>query len=142
MISSTRIVRVHQQRDHSGLGNQLGKQLEPLRIQLGGEHAHARDVATRPRETGDEAQPDRVGADDERDWNGGRRPFGRLGCRGAAARRNQLDLAADKFGGHSRQPVIVAVGPAVLDGHVLPLDISRFAQSLVERGHERGGPFW
>ena len=48
-----RIVRVHEQGDHAGLGNQLGKQLEPLGIQFGGEDAHAGDVAARPGKTGD-----------------------------------------------------------------------------------------
>src|SRR6202022_2637624 len=43
-----RIVRVREQGDHAGLGNQLGQQLEPLRAQLGCHHAEARDVAARP----------------------------------------------------------------------------------------------
>ena len=37
-----RIVRVHEQGDHLGLGNQLGQQLEPLGHQLDVEHADAR----------------------------------------------------------------------------------------------------
>ena len=58
----SRIVRVHQQGDHPGLGNQLGQQLEPLGHQLGGEDADAREVAARPGETGDQADRDRVAA--------------------------------------------------------------------------------
>ena len=67
-----RIVRVHEQGDHPGLGNQLGKQLEPLGHQLAGEDAEAREVAARPRETGDEADPDRVAdaGEDDRDRRG------------------------------------------------------------------------
>ena len=55
-----RIVRVHEQGDHPGLGNQLGKQLKPLGHQLDGEDADAREVAARPGETGDQAGLDRV----------------------------------------------------------------------------------
>ena len=39
-----RIVRVHQQGDQPGLGNQLGKQLEPLGRQLAAEDAEAREI--------------------------------------------------------------------------------------------------
>ncbi len=53
----SRIVRVHEQGDHPGLGNQLGQQLEPLGHQLDGEDADAREVAARPGETGDQALP-------------------------------------------------------------------------------------
>ena len=49
-----RIVRVHEQGDQRGLGNQLGEQLEPLRVQLGAENAESREVTARPRETGDQ----------------------------------------------------------------------------------------
>ena len=52
--------RVHEQSDHLGLGNQLGKQLEPLRHQLDGKEADACKVAARPGETGDKAGCDRV----------------------------------------------------------------------------------
>ena len=67
-----RIVRVHEEGDHPGLGNQLGKQLEPLGHQLGGDVAEAREVAARSGETGDEAHPDRVAdvGEDDRDRRG------------------------------------------------------------------------
>ena len=39
---SLRVVRVHQQSHHPGLGNQLGEQFEPFEMQLGGEEADAR----------------------------------------------------------------------------------------------------
>jgi hypothetical protein len=49
-----------EQADHTGLGNQLRPQFEPLGIQLDGEAAEAGEVAARPRETGDQAVSDRV----------------------------------------------------------------------------------
>ena len=51
--------------------NQFGEQLEPLRRQLGGEDADAREVAARPGEAGDQATLDRVAdAEDNRDRPG------------------------------------------------------------------------
>jgi hypothetical protein len=50
-----RIVRVHQQGDHPGLGNQLGKQLEPFGHQLACHAGDAREVAAWPGEAADEA---------------------------------------------------------------------------------------
>jgi len=59
--------------DHGGLGDQLAKQLESLRDQLDVEVAEAGQVAARPGETGDEAEPDWVadGGEDDRDRRGG-----------------------------------------------------------------------
>jgi len=67
------IVRVHQQGDHLGLGNQLGQQLEPLGHQLDVHGTEAREVASRPGETGDQPGPDRVGdaVEDDRDCRSG-----------------------------------------------------------------------
>ena len=132
-----RVVRVHEQGDHAGLGNQFGKQLESLGIQLGGEHAHAREVATGSGETGDEACRDRVVAADEDDRDCRGCAFRRQRRRGAATRRDHVDLAADEVGRQCGQPIIVALGPPVFDRHVLSLDIAGFAQSLPERGHKR-----
>ena len=51
-----RIVRVHEQGNHLGLGNQLGQQLEPLGRQLDDDVGEAREVAAGPGETGDQAR--------------------------------------------------------------------------------------
>ena len=53
-VLDKRNVRVHEQGDHLGLGNQLGKQLKPLWVQIGSEEADARGarLATRPSPTG------------------------------------------------------------------------------------------
>jgi hypothetical protein len=59
----TRVVRVDEQSERAGLGNQLGKQLEPLGHQLQAADGEARQVAAWPGETGDQAELDRVGAD-------------------------------------------------------------------------------
>ena len=59
--------------------------------------------------------------------------------RRGAARENQGDLTANEMCRHLRQPVILTVGPAIIDLDVLALDIVGFAQRLAERGNlERG----
>src|SRR6266702_1342206 len=105
-----RIVRVDEQGDHLGLGNQLGKQLEPLGRQLAGEDADAREVAARPGETGDQAVRDRVaGPEDDRDRRGG--VFRRECRRGGGRGDDQIYLAADEISGQCGQPIIVALRP-------------------------------
>src|SRR6266702_1018379 len=49
-LANRRNVRVDEQGDHPGLGNQLGKQLQQLGRQFAEEHAEAREVAARPGE--------------------------------------------------------------------------------------------
>jgi len=84
--------------NHPGLGNQLGQQLQPLGHQLDEEESEAREVATRPGETGDQALLDRVAAgEDDRDRRG--LAFRRERGRGAAACHDHVDLAADEVGG-------------------------------------------
>jgi hypothetical protein len=50
---------------------------------------------------------------------------------------DHLHHAGDELGGQCGQPIVLELGPAVLDPQVLPLDVARFAQPLVERGHHR-----
>ena len=56
---------------------------------------------------------------------------------GTAARCDNIDLAADEIGGQRRQPIVVKLRPAVLDGQVLPFDIAGLTQTLSERGQQR-----
>jgi hypothetical protein len=56
----SRNVRILEQGNYLGLWKQLGKKLKALGIQLYGEEADAREVATRPSKTGDQAIADRV----------------------------------------------------------------------------------
>ena len=100
------------------------KGLKPVRLPPG----RAR-LATRPAATGS-----LMPSEDDRDRRG--RNF-RGQCRTEiAACHDQIDLAADEIGGQCGQPIIAAFRPAVLDRHVLSLDIAGFAQSLAERGHQ------
>src|SRR5215831_3654518 len=133
-LLSSRIHRIHQQGNHPGLGNQLGEQLEAFGRQVAGENTEAGEVATRSRQTSDEAGADRVADAGENDRDCRGRVLRRECRREAAACNDQIDLAVDKMGGHRGQPIIATLGPAVFDRNVLPLDVAGFAQSLTERG--------
>jgi hypothetical protein len=86
-------------------------------------------LATRPAATVATA------GEDDRDRRG--RVFCCACGNGAAYGRDDVDLAADEFGGQCGQPIILALHPAVFDRDVLALDVAGFAQSLVERRSER-----
>ncbi len=96
-------VRVHQQGDHLGLGNQLGQQFEPLRHQLDEEVAEAGEVAARPGETGDQPVLDRVVAAEEDDRD-------RRGCafRRQCRNRRRLSRSRRPCGRRGRRPMRAA----------------------------------
>src|SRR5690349_22146837 len=80
-----------------------------------------------------QAELDRITGGLKHDWN--RRPGAfdsqRTGCR---CRRDNGDLAVNEIGGKARQPVKVTVGPAIFDGNVLTVDVTRLLQSCAECG--------
>jgi hypothetical protein len=59
--------------------------------------------------------------------------FGRYCGSGTTASYDRVDVAADEIGGQCGQPIIMALGPAVLPHHVLAFDEAHFAHSLVDR---------
>jgi hypothetical protein len=69
-------------------GHELAQQFQSLVRQFAGEKAHARDVATRPVKTGDEAQRNRVATGREDDGH-------RRGC---GLGRERRDAVADNHG--------------------------------------------
>src|SRR6516164_10297694 len=56
-------------------------------------------------------------------------------ARGAADRNDHCNAAADQVGRQCRQPIILAVGPAVFHRHILVLDITDFLQALLDRSN-------
>src|SRR5262249_202821 len=116
-------------------GHQFTQEFQPLRRQLIAEKIDPRQIAARPIEAGDEAQPDRVfaGAKDDRD-----RRRCRLGCerRGGTSGRNDYGyLAGNQLGRQLRQPVELTLSPAIFDRHVLALDIAGVLEALAECAH-------
>src|SRR5262245_43565284 len=55
--------------------------------------------------------------------------------RGTADRNDHCNAAADQVGRQCRQPIILAVGPAVFHRHILVLDITDFLQALMNRSN-------
>src|ERR1051325_6615804 len=58
--------------------------------------------------------------------------FGRARGKVATRCRDKIDVAGDQIGGKFRQPSIVSLCPAVFDCQILPFDIPRFSQALIE----------
>src|SRR5262249_52877817 len=103
---------------------------------LGGEEAHARDIAARSADAGNESRGDRVGAGrkDDRDRRGCS-PCGQRGERPTAC-ENDRDLLFDQLRCHRLEPVILVIGPAIFDCDVLALNIASFGQAFAERGDQ------
>ena len=100
-----RTVRIDEHGNCRRLGHELAQQLQSLRTQLGSEKAHARDVAARAVQAGNEATRDWVepGRKDDRQ----RRGYG-LGCEGRIVVPDDHGrLPADQIGDQSRQPMLL-----------------------------------
>ena len=54
---------------------------------------------------------------------------------GTVACGNHGHLTTNQIGRQRRQSIVLALRPAILDRHVLTLDIAGFLQALAERGH-------
>ena len=114
---------------HRGAGHELAKELKTLPHDFAVEIRHARDIATRPAQTWNKADPDRVTAIEEHDRNrygcglGGHRVIDRP--KGADHRH----LLTHKISRQRRQ-LIVLVRPTKFDGHVTTFDVTYLTQSL------------
>src|SRR5262249_35863899 len=101
--------------------------------ELGGDKVDACQIAARPREAGDETKPDWIVGDGKDDGDRRGCSLGREGRDGAFGRGDHGNLSAHQFTGQRRQPIILAVRPAVFDCDVLALDIARLPQPLSKR---------
>jgi hypothetical protein len=89
-----------------------------------------RDIAARAMQARDEAAPHRVGGTDENDRYGRRR---RLGCQRRwlrTDRNNDGHLPACEVGGKTRQAIIMALSPAIIEGDVSTLGEAGLIQTL------------
>src|SRR6516164_5820354 len=98
------------------------------------EEAHARRVAARTSEVGDETELNRIRTNAEHD----RDCRGRGLCRERRRDGNCDDhcyLTAHQLRRHFRQSAVVPLCPTVLDRYVLPLQIAGLGQTLAEYCH-------
>jgi hypothetical protein len=107
------------------------QQFQPFRSKLGAQRSHAREIAAGLVEAGDQSHLDRIGGYVKGDWN--RRACSLGGqCGGGTPGRNHTDLTLNQVGRQRPQSVVVAVVPAIFDGHIAPLHIAYCAQALAE----------
>src|SRR5262249_14255036 len=102
-----------------------------LSAQLCDEVVKARGIAAWPSKTGDETEFDRIPGDEEHNWNRGGRPISCACCRDGAC-DDPRHLPVHKLRRHLRQPIVLPLGPAVLDRHVAPLDVTGLGQPPAE----------
>ena len=114
-----------------GRRHQFVQQFEPLRPQLHAQIGDTGEIAAGPGEARNKAKLHRIAGD--------KKTIGIVAVAVfAALTAGPFDAitatrARDKIGGQGRQPIVVAVRPAIFDGDVAALDIAGFAQALVER---------
>src|SRR6266849_3930009 len=88
-------------------------------------------IPARSGEARDETEPYGVGDDRHDDRDCGRRLLGGHGC--LAARDDDVHLQADQVGGEAWDPFVSSLRPPVLDADVLPFDVAKLAEPLLER---------
>src|SRR5262245_39767399 len=108
--------------------------------QLTNEGIGTRQVAARPGQTGDKTELDRVFGDVEDDGDSGGYGLGRQRRRGIGGDDHD-DLSPNQFGRQRREPVKPTFGPAVVDRHVLALDIARLFEALAKGTQALGNRF-
>src|SRR5262245_50564058 len=102
-----------------------------LSAQLCDEVVKARGIAAWPSKTGDETEFDRIPGDEEHNWNRCGRSLSCDCCRDGAC-DDHRHLTVHKLRRHLRQPIVLTLGPAVLDRHVAPLDVTGLGQTPAE----------
>ena len=93
--------------------------------------SHAEAPPARPRETGDQAAPNRVRDRDGNDRNGAGGLLGGKARRGAC-RQEEIELQVDQLGRELRLPILAGIREAVLDVDVPAVLVAVIAQPLEE----------
>ena len=124
-----RVGRVPENRHAPSLGNDLGEDLEGFSQNLDRDGRVAGDVPARTGETGNEASSDRVPDSNHDDGNGARG----LPAASDACVTNATITAGFEFDQLSREvgeALESSLRPPVLDGDVLPLDVTALTQPV------------
>src|SRR5262249_35736239 len=117
---------------------------EALSLHLADKKVDTCRIAAGPVEADDKPQLDRVVTAGEHDRNCRRRPFGCQRGSDTPRRSDDADLMPKQVVDEGGQSIVLTLGPAILNGNVLPLDVSALLQSLMECceciGGLAGGP--
>jgi hypothetical protein len=132
------IVGVDEEADGGIRRRDLSDQLEPLYRQGRRQGGDSGGVTAGTGKARDEPELHRVGGDVEDDGNRLHAAFGREGSDIAAGGYHR-HLEAHKLVDNGRDPLVATLRPAVLDRHVLALDIPRIFQPRAETDHELPG---
>ena len=128
------IGRVDEQGDDPRRGHQLVQQLQPLRPHLHVQRRVSREVAARSVHAGNEAGCNRIARYRENDRD---RRGRRLCCQHSRSiGDDHRHLMTDQLNGHRRHSIVLAIRPAIFDGHVLALDIADLTEAFAERAHQ------
>lgn len=118
-------------RDPTGCRDGLREILQALADEVCVEVGQPRDIATRPREAGNQPGRNRIGDRREDDGNDRcRLPGGQR--RRRARGDNNIHLERNQFGRKGRKRIELALGIPVFDHDVTSLDITEVTQSLPE----------
>src|SRR5262249_43381829 len=126
-------VGIDQQANAHGCRLQLMQQPKLLCPKLSKNKRDTGDIAARPVETGDEAELNRVAAACEDDRDCRSRRLG-CNCRRGVMRSDHRHLTAYQIGCEVGQSVDLVLRPAILDRHILALDVAGFTNALPECG--------
>ena len=129
-----RKIRIKQHGDHCSLWNELVQKAKPLPGEFDRIEDHARNVTARMVEARDQPDPDWIDTGYEHDRSRRRDRHGRLDWNETSDDHGHA--AAHEVGCHFRQPVVLIIRPAILDGDALALDEASFAQSPLERSYK------
>src|SRR6266568_2082375 len=125
----SRIAHVVKQCNSRQIRNQLFKELNPFRCQLGAEGRHSRNIAPRPREARHHGA--RVAHRRHDHWNGCSRVLGGPRGRGPPA-HDQIDLETHQLGRELREPLGATICRSIFDDQVSPFDVAELPQPLAQ----------
>ena len=115
-------------RDTGRCGYQLAQDFQVLGDKFAREKIVPCDVAARPREAGNQTEPDRIFSDIEDDGDGRGGRLGRQRRLDPPDRDDHRDRPAGQFARQHWQPVELVLGPTVLDRDVLAFGITALLQ--------------
>lgn len=129
------IGRLPEEGNAGGRGHGLLEQLQPFAFQGEVQRGESGEIAARACEAGDETRSNRVTAGRHHDGDRAGRVLSRL-RRWRPPRHDDINHEPNQVGGEVREQLGPLLGPAVLDGKILSLDVAKLAETCAE-GVER-----
>ena len=108
------------------------QKFQPLRRDFHAQARHAGEVTSWPAQAGDQSNCDWVGTHLEDNWDSCGRRLCRERCRSASRCDNHSHPTTYQICGQRGQSVVLTFRPAKFDCDISTLDISGFAETLVE----------